>query len=223
MRRLRRSPSGARNLGVRSLRLDFVDFLFETQSRNNENLVRPGDALLAEDDIGSGHTWRMLDYQPWLRAYVSIGDKKTLNQTPRWVGTRSAEGLQAATRPTDSGDHAWCKHQKGHESNDVVEPRGQIHRRGKRPACRQSGRDSCGGARALPGGGKRLERPRWSRMRAEAFRSVMNATTLIPAPQRAQRRISISKTRLSSAAQSSLEARRMDEALVVGPPSGRCS
>jgi hypothetical protein len=46
-------------------------------------------------------------------------------------------------------------------------------------------------------------------MRAEAFRSVMNATTLIPAPQRAQRRISISKTRLSSAAQSSLEARRM--------------
>ncbi len=108
MRRLRRSPSGARNLGVRSLRLDFVDFLFETQSRNNENLVRPGDALLAEDDIGSGHTWRMLDYQPWLRAYVSIGDKKTLNQTPRWVGTRSAEGLQAATRPR-KGDLAQAR------------------------------------------------------------------------------------------------------------------
>jgi len=44
-------------------------------------------------------------------------------------------------------------------------------------------------------------------MRAEAFRSVMNATTLMRASQRAQRRISISKTRLSSAAQSSLEAR----------------
>ena len=57
-------------------------------------------------------------------------------------------------------------------------------------------------------------------MRAEAFRSVMKATTLIPAPQRAQRRISISKTRFSSVAQSSLEARRIDEAFVVGPISG---
>src|SRR5262249_22165863 len=41
-----------------------------------------------------------------------------------------------------------------------VEPRGQIHRRGKRPAYRQPGRGSCGGARALPSGGKRLGRPR---------------------------------------------------------------
>jgi hypothetical protein len=53
-------------------------------------------------------------------------------------------------------------------------------------------------------------------MRAQAFRSVMKATTLIPAPQRAQRRISISKTRFSSVPQSSLEARRIDEAFVVG-------
>ena len=44
----------------------------------------------------------------------------------------------------------------------------------------------------------------------------MNATTLIPAPHRAQRRISIPKTRLSSAAQSSLEARRIGESFGVG-------
>src|SRR5215813_9162162 len=43
---------------------------------------------------------------------------------------------------------------------------------------------------------------------------------LIPPPQRGQRRISMSKTRLSSAAQSSLEGRWIDAAFVVGPPSG---
>jgi RimJ/RimL family protein N-acetyltransferase len=43
------------------------------------------------------------------------------------------EALDAAQQPTDSGDHAWCRHQYPHESNEVVEPSGQIHRREKRP------------------------------------------------------------------------------------------
>jgi hypothetical protein len=37
-------------------------------------VLRPGDVLLAEDDIGSGHTWRMLDDQPWRRAHVILKD-----------------------------------------------------------------------------------------------------------------------------------------------------
>ena len=34
--------------------------------------IRPGDVLLAEDNSGSGHKWRLLDDQPWRRAYVVL-------------------------------------------------------------------------------------------------------------------------------------------------------
>ena len=30
--------------------------------------VHPGDVLLAEDHIGKGHKWRLIDDQPWRRA-----------------------------------------------------------------------------------------------------------------------------------------------------------
>lgn len=36
-------------------------------------VVRPGDVLLAEDTTGSGHSWRLVDDQPWRRAYVIVG------------------------------------------------------------------------------------------------------------------------------------------------------
>ncbi len=36
--------------------------------------IRPGDVLFAEDDTGSGHEWRLLDAEPWRRAYVNIHD-----------------------------------------------------------------------------------------------------------------------------------------------------
>ena len=36
-------------------------------------IIRPGDVLLAEDTTGSGHSWRLMDDQPWRRAYVIIG------------------------------------------------------------------------------------------------------------------------------------------------------
>ena len=35
-------------------------------------VVRPGDVLLAEDHIGKGHKWRLIDDQPWRRAYVVL-------------------------------------------------------------------------------------------------------------------------------------------------------
>jgi quercetin dioxygenase-like cupin family protein len=35
-------------------------------------VLRPGDILLAEDHIGKGHKWRLIDDQPWRRAYVVL-------------------------------------------------------------------------------------------------------------------------------------------------------
>jgi quercetin dioxygenase-like cupin family protein len=34
--------------------------------------IRPGDILLAEDTTGSGHSWKLVDDQPWRRAYVIL-------------------------------------------------------------------------------------------------------------------------------------------------------
>jgi quercetin dioxygenase-like cupin family protein len=35
-------------------------------------VVRPGDILLSEDTAGTGHRWRLIDNQPWWRAYVAL-------------------------------------------------------------------------------------------------------------------------------------------------------
>ena len=35
-------------------------------------VVRPGDVLLSEDKLGTGHKWRLMDDQPWRRAYVVL-------------------------------------------------------------------------------------------------------------------------------------------------------
>jgi quercetin dioxygenase-like cupin family protein len=32
--------------------------------------IRPGDVLLAQDNSGSGHQWRLIGDDPWRRAYV---------------------------------------------------------------------------------------------------------------------------------------------------------
>ncbi|KNY21676.1 hypothetical protein [Methylobacterium sp. ARG-1] len=34
--------------------------------------IRPGDILIAEDTTGSGHSWRLVDDEPWCRAYVIL-------------------------------------------------------------------------------------------------------------------------------------------------------
>jgi len=45
----------------------------EFTTRDGETfVVRPGDVLLAEDNVGSGHKWRLIDDQPWWRAYVVL-------------------------------------------------------------------------------------------------------------------------------------------------------
>ena len=35
-------------------------------------ILRPGDVLLAEDTAGGGHSWKLVDDQPWRRAYVVL-------------------------------------------------------------------------------------------------------------------------------------------------------
>jgi quercetin dioxygenase-like cupin family protein len=32
--------------------------------------IHPGEVLLAQDHTGTGHKWRLIDDQPWRRAYV---------------------------------------------------------------------------------------------------------------------------------------------------------
>ena len=32
--------------------------------------IHPGDVLVAEDHTGSGHKWRLINDEPWKRAYV---------------------------------------------------------------------------------------------------------------------------------------------------------
>ncbi len=43
------------------------------QTRKGEHFtIRPGDILLAEDTAGTGHSWKLVDDQPWRRAYVIL-------------------------------------------------------------------------------------------------------------------------------------------------------
>ena len=46
--------------------LDFV-------TRANEHFIlKPGVVLLAEDTAGGGHSWRLIDAEPWRRIYVVL-------------------------------------------------------------------------------------------------------------------------------------------------------
>jgi hypothetical protein len=43
------------------------------QTRKGDHfMLRPGDILLAEDTTGSGHSWRLVDDEPWRRAYMIL-------------------------------------------------------------------------------------------------------------------------------------------------------
>ena len=43
------------------------------QTRKGEHfMLHPGDILLAEDTAGGGHTWKLIDDQPWRRLYVVL-------------------------------------------------------------------------------------------------------------------------------------------------------
>jgi quercetin dioxygenase-like cupin family protein len=54
---------------------------FETNS-GATFIIRPGDVLIAQDNSGSGHKWRLIGNDPWCRAYVVYEDGADLRFTP---------------------------------------------------------------------------------------------------------------------------------------------
>jgi len=45
------------------------------QTRGGQHFIlRPGDILLAEDTAGGGHSWELVDDQPWRRVYVVLAE-----------------------------------------------------------------------------------------------------------------------------------------------------
>lgn len=55
--------------------------VFETKSGATFT-IRPGDVLLAQDNSGSGHKWRLIGDEPWRRAYVMYEDGADLQFRP---------------------------------------------------------------------------------------------------------------------------------------------
>ena len=44
--------------------------------------IHPGDVLVAEDHTGSGHKWRLINDEPWKRAYVIFKEGADHQFTP---------------------------------------------------------------------------------------------------------------------------------------------
>jgi len=56
--------------------------------------IHPGDVLLAEDTTGSGHSWRLMDDQPWRRIYVVLAPGVAV---PFEAGSRMPDKAAAAS------------------------------------------------------------------------------------------------------------------------------
>lgn len=56
--------------------LEFETFLGETF------VLKPGEILIAMDTTGSGHKWKLIDDQPWKRAYVAFNANNEFNFVP---------------------------------------------------------------------------------------------------------------------------------------------
>ena len=54
---------------------------FETKSGATFT-IHPGDIVLAQDNSGSGHKWRLIGDEPWRRAYVVYEKSADLRFTP---------------------------------------------------------------------------------------------------------------------------------------------
>ncbi|BBG60318.1 Uncharacterised protein [Providencia rustigianii] len=54
---------------------------FETKD-GSKFIINPGDILLAQDNTGTGHKWRLIGDDPWRRAYVVYQEGTDLCFTP---------------------------------------------------------------------------------------------------------------------------------------------
>lgn len=45
--------------------------------------IHPGDVLIAQDDTGSGHRWRLIGDEPWRRAYAVYDEGADLHFQPK--------------------------------------------------------------------------------------------------------------------------------------------
>jgi quercetin dioxygenase-like cupin family protein len=61
-------------------------------------ILRPGDVLLAEDHTGSGHKWRLINDEPWKRAYVIFKKGANTQFVPDEAATSSLEQSIAGAR-----------------------------------------------------------------------------------------------------------------------------
>ena len=49
----------------------FLSGALEFGTRSGESFtIQPGEVLIAVDHTGTGHTWELVNDQPWIRAYV---------------------------------------------------------------------------------------------------------------------------------------------------------
>lgn len=59
---------------VRQLVVTLAGTLAFTTRDGEQFTLSPGDVLLAEDTVGSGHQWHLVDADPWRRLYIVLAD-----------------------------------------------------------------------------------------------------------------------------------------------------
>ena len=57
---------------VRQLVITLTGTLVFTTRDGEQFTLSPGDVLLAEDTVGSGHQWRLEGIDPWRRVYIAL-------------------------------------------------------------------------------------------------------------------------------------------------------
>lgn len=59
---------------MRQLVVTLAGTLVFTTRDGEQFTLRPGDVLLAEDTVGSGHQWRLEGADPWRRMYIQLAE-----------------------------------------------------------------------------------------------------------------------------------------------------
>ncbi|WP_371170501.1 hypothetical protein [Aliiroseovarius sp. 2305UL8-7] len=82
------------NAPVRQLVITLSGTLEFTTREGKSFTIAPGDILLAEDTAGGGHTWKLVDDEPWRRVYVVLEPGADVPFiTPKAVTTGGQDGF----------------------------------------------------------------------------------------------------------------------------------